>query len=297
MLKNLLIYPLSIFAVFTLCAQQNMHRGTVVASISVHSNIMNRDVKYSVYLPPDYFSAQRRYPVTYLLHGYSGCETDWVDFGEANRIADKMISENTIPDMIIVMPDGRNDFYMNTFDGKVKYEDFFIKELIPHIDSAYQTRPEKDFRGLSGLSMGGFGATLLAIKNPDKFGAVAALSAAYWTDEEVINMPEKDYNGFLDALIGKNLKGKDRVSDHWKKNSILNLLESQPIEKTKSIRWYFDCGDDDFLFEGNALLHVALTKKKIKHEFRMRDGAHTWTYWRTGLPDALKFIGDGFKRI
>ena len=65
----------------------------------------------------------------------------------------------------------------------------------------------------------------------------------------------------------------------------------------ETVRWYFDCGDDDFLFEGNALLHIALTKKKIKHDYRMRDGAHTWTYWRTGLPDALKFIGDGFKRI
>jgi enterochelin esterase-like enzyme len=297
MMKNLLIYPLSIFTVLTLCAQQSMQHGTVVASIAMHSNIMNRDVKYSVYLPPDYFSAQRRYPVTYLLHGYTGCETDWVDFGEANRIVDKLIQENTIPDMIIVMPDGRNDFYMNTFDGKVRYEDFFIKELIPHIDSAYLTRAVKDFRGISGLSMGGYGATLLALKNPDVFGASAALSAAYFTDDEMMQMPDNDFDGEFGGFFGTKLKGKARLTEHWKKNSILNLVETLPIEKVKTVRWYFDCGDKDFLFEGNALLHISLTKKKIKHEYRMREGAHTWTYWRTGLPDALKFIGDGFKRI
>ena len=297
MLKRLLAYPLSIFFVLNVFAQQNIPHGTVIASAELHSAILNRDVKYSIYLPADYFSAQRRYPVTYLLHGYTGCETDWVDFGEANRIADKMISENAIPDMIIVMPDGKNDWYMNTYDGKIRYEDFFIKELIPYIDSAYQTRADKSFRAISGLSMGGYGSTLLALKHTDVFGAVAALSAAYFTDDEMINMPDENYNGSFGSYIGLNLKGKARINDHFKKNSIAYLLESQPIENIKSVRWYFDCGDDDFLFEGNALLHITLTKKKIKHDYRMRDGAHTWTYWRTGLPDALKFIGDGFRRI
>ena len=65
-------------------------------------------------------------------------------------------------------------------------------------------------------------------------------------------------------------------------------------EDIESVRWYIDCGDDDFLYEGNSLVHIALRKKGVKHEFRIRDGAHTWSYWRTALPEVLKFVSDKF---
>ena len=89
--------------------------------------------------------------------------------------------------------------------------------------------------------------------------------------------------------------GKARISGVWQQNSVFNLVEKTTADDLNKSRWYFDCGDDDFLYKGNATLHVALSDKKVKHEFRMRDGGHTWTYWRTGIGDALKFLGESFK--
>ena len=294
MKKFLLALPLSIFFVLSLFGQQIPH-GIVLESLSMRSEIMKKDVKYSVYLPADYFTDQRKYPVVYLLHGYTGKETDWVQFGEANRTADKMMANSEIPDMIIVMPDGANDWYMNSYDGKTNYEDFFIKELIPYIDSAYQTRPERGYRAISGLSMGGEGSTLLAIKYPNVFAACAGLSSAFRTDEEMVTLADDRYENTFGQLYGRDLKGESRLTEAWKKNSALSLLETLPLENIKKVRYYFDCGDDDYLYKGNSAMHVLMSDKKISHEFRMRDGAHNWTYWRTGLGDALKFIGESFK--
>ena len=72
------------------------------------------------------------------------------------------------------------------------------------------------------------------------------------------------------------------------------MYKRQEIEKLKSVRWFIDCGDDDFLYEGNSLVHIAMRKKEIPHEYRIRNGAHNWTYWRESLPEVLKFVSDAF---
>ena len=83
---------------------------------------------------------------------------------------------------------------------------------------------------------------------------------------------------------------------YYERHSALVQLDKNKIEDLKSVKWYFDCGDDDFLFEGNSLVHIAFRKKEIPHEFRIRDGAHNWTYWRTSLPDVLSFVSDTFRQ-
>ena len=97
-------------------------------------------------------------------------------------------------------------------------------------------------------------------------------------------------------LYGSGLKGKDRLTDLYKSFNPLDLLESQDIEKLKSIGWYLDCGDDDFLYKGNSALHVKMRDLGIPHEYRVRNGTHSWEYWRTGLKDGLIFIGNKFHR-
>jgi S-formylglutathione hydrolase FrmB len=149
---------------------------------------------------------------------------------------------------------------------------------------------------VAGLSMGGFGTLLYATKYPEMFAAACPLSAAVWTNSEVENMPESRWNGYMSDLFGKGLKGKDRLNAHWMKNSILNIIETGDAEKLKKVRFYIDCGDDDFLIKGNMALHAAMIDKGIPHEFRVRDGGHTWEYWRTALPEVLKFIGKSFHR-
>ena len=289
-MKKIQLTLLFVFSIFI----SSFAQGFVKEKQVIKSALLNREVHYSIFFPSDYYSSERAYPVTYLLHGYGDADDGWIQFGEVNRLADDAIKAGKIPPMIIVTPDGFTSFYINAADGSFNYEDFFIKELIPHIEKTYKVKAEKRFRGIAGLSMGGYGSLLYALKYPNLFAAAAPLSAAVWTDKDIINLNENMFNGLFDNSMGKNLKGKDRLTAAWLSNSPLGLIEKKTLEELSSVRYWIDCGDDDFLTIGNAELHIALTNKNVPHEFRMKDGAHNWTYWRTGIIDALSFIGDSF---
>ncbi len=269
-------------------------QGFVKEKQVIKSAILNKEVHYSIFLPSDYYTSERAYPVTYLLHGYGDADDGWIQFGEVNRLADDAIKAGKIPPMIIVTPDGFTSFYINAADGSFNYEDFFIKELISHIEKTYKVKAEKRFRGISGLSMGGYGSLLYALKYPSLFAAAAPLSAAIWTPDQIKEMSKSQFDGYFINSIGKNLLGAERLTPTWLANSPLGLIEKKTQEEISSVRYWIDCGDDDFLTIGNAQLHIALTNKNVPHEFRVRDGAHNWTYWRTGIIDALAFIGDSF---
>ncbi|GAB3992796.1 alpha/beta hydrolase-fold protein [Spirosoma daeguense] len=257
---------------------------------------MNQTVKFSIYLPPDYYVSNRRYPVVYLLHGLGDDETGWIQFGEADRIADAAIRSGDVPPMIIVMPNAGTTWYVNDYLNKIRYEDMFVQELIPHIDSMFRTRTQREYRGVSGLSMGGFGSLMLAMHHPDLFSSCAALSAGIRTDESFKSIPDERYNTVFAPIFSGPATGDERLTLTWKRNSPITLAKSAPEGDLTRVRWYIDCGDDDALTVGNAALHLALLERKIPHEYRARDGAHTWSYWRTGLPEALKFIGTSFHR-
>ncbi len=282
------------FCVALVFVAHAQNTGKVIEQKTVKSAILGRDVKYTIYFPPDYDHSDRAYPVVYLLHGYTDDNTGWLQFGEINRYADKAIADGIIPPMIIVMPNGDSSFYINSYDGKEKYEDFFIKEFMPAIEKAYRIKAEKRYRGIAGLSMGGYGTLIYSLKYPELFAAAAPLSAAVESDDVVTSMPDPNWDRVWAPLFGRGLKGKDRLNDAWYKNSILKIVETKSADDLKKVRYWIDCGDDDFLTVGNCLLHIALTEKKVPHEFRMRDGAHNWTYWRTGITDALQFIGQSF---
>ena len=267
-------------------------RGTVQEGIIIKSKILDRDVRYTVYLPFDYNTSSRYYPVTYLLHGYTDDDTGWLQFGEANLIADEAIAKREIPPMIIVMPDGDVSFYMNNHDGTERYEDFFFEEFIPHVESEYRIRKEKRFRGIAGLSMGGYGALLYSFKHPDMFAACAAYSAAVRINEDLLN--EKGWGPLWEKLYGKQPKDESEISQHILDNSPIYIAQNTDIEKLKKVRIYMDCGDDDFLYRGNSTLHIVLRDLEIPHEYRVRNGGHQWSYWRSGLVDGLKFIGVSF---
>jgi enterochelin esterase-like enzyme len=271
--------------------------GQVFEGLKVPSAILGRDVAYAVYLPPGYEASTQRFPVVYLLHGYTDDESGWIQFGEIRLAADRAIAEREIPPLIIVMPDGGVTFYINDAAGKVRYEDMFVRELVPFIDKTYRTRADREFRGLAGLSMGGWGTLVYALRHPDLFSAGAAFSAAVWADDDIAGMKQKSWDDLLGPLFGAEGKaGKDRLTAHFRSVSPLDLARTLPEDSLKKVRYYIDCGDDDFLIKGNCALHLLLTDRKIPHEFRVRDGGHTWTYWRTGIVEGLKFIGQGFHR-
>jgi len=269
--------------------------GKIIEQQSVKSTILSKDVKYSIYLPPNYESSTQTYPVIYLLHGYGGDNNSWIKRGNINEYTDKAIANNTIPAVIIVMPNGDSSWYINSNDSKVKYEDFFINEFIPAIEKTYRAKAEKKYRAIAGLSMGGYGALLYTLKHPNIFSAVAALSAAIVSDNDYMNMPVLQWNHFFNKIYGLELKGKERLNETWNTNSILKIVENKTTEELKTVQYWIDCGDDDFLTKGNCLLHIALTDKKVPHEYRVRDGDHNWNYWKSGITDALQFITTHFK--
>lgn len=296
-MKNLVtrIITLSLFCFVSLSVSAQVH-GKVIETLTINSKILNRAVVYTMYLPPDYETSSRTYPIVYLLHGYTDDNTGWLQFGEINRYADKAIEEGTIPPMIIAMPNADSGWYINSYDGKENYEDFFVKEFMPEVEKKFRVKAKKTYRGIAGLSMGGYGTLIYSIKYPELFAAAAPLSAAVLDDDAIITMPENSWTNTFGQLYGRNLKGKDRLNKSWYDNSVLKLVETKSADDLKKVRYWIDCGDDDFLTKGNCLLHIALTEKKIPHEYRVRDGAHTWTYWRTGIVNALNFIGDSFRQ-
>ncbi len=269
-------------------------RGIVKEGLTVPSKILGKAVRYTIYLPFDYETSSRYYPVVYLLHGFTDNDIAWIQFGEANMTADELIAKQEIPSMILVMPDAGLSWYVNNYDGKVRYEDFFFKEFIPYIEHHYRILAEKRYRAVAGLSMGGYGALVYAMKHPDMFSSCVAFSPGIYTDDQIINMDTTEWNRLFGVVFGPDLKGKARLTKQFLANDPFYIVKNPDPDKIKSVRYYIDIGDDDFLYKGSSYFHVLLRELNIPHEYRVRDGNHNWTYWRTGLPEGLKFIGAEF---
>jgi enterochelin esterase-like enzyme len=283
---------LSLFFILTISSVLLAQTGKVKDDCIVPSSILKMDRKYAVYLPPDYETSQRSYPVLYLLHGAGDDQTGWVQFGEVLTIADAAIKSGTATAMIIVMPDANTGKrgYVNDVKGEWRYEDFFFQEFMPFIEKEYRIKADKRYRAIAGLSMGGEGTFIYALHHPELFSAACPLSAATGPKslEEL-----KDYR-LWQGVEGITNADKEAYFKHY---SVLNLIQNMPDDQKKAVRWYIDCGDDDFLYEGNCLAHIAMRQKEIPHEFRVRDGAHNWTYWRASLPNVLEFVSMGFHQF
>ena len=266
--------------------------GKVFDNLFLKSKILKMDRKYAVYLPVDYATSNRFYPVLYLLHGAGDDQSGWVQFGEVSQIADKAIADGTATAMIIVMPDANTGQrgYFNDIKGEWRYEDFFFDEFIPFIEKEYRIRSEKRYRAISGLSMGGGGTFIYALHHPEMFSSACPLSASCGP------LSPEDTKKTLSRLGNQN-PSDEEVSAYYNKYSVLALMNNMADDQKKAIRWYIDCGDDDFLYEGNTLVHIAMRKKEIPHEFRTRDGGHTWTYWRSALPTVLEFVSMNFHQF
>ncbi len=261
----------------------------VFDNLAMKSKILEMNRKYAIYLPPDYGTSQRSYPVLYLLHGAGDDQTGWVQFGEVKHIADKVIKEGKATAMIIVMPDANTGKrgYTNDAAGKWRYEDFFFDEFMPYIERTYRVKNEKRYRAIGGLSMGGGGTFYYALHRPDLFASACPLSAS-------ARIVEKDSAKSYMKRRGMEDATEKQVEEWLKKYDIHGIIKNMPKEQKNAIRWFIDCGDDDFLYEGNSLVHISMRENEIPHEFRVRDGKHDWTYWRASLYDVLNFISIGF---
>ena len=259
------------------------HQGKVYETRTVKSKILGMERSYSIYLPVGYEEGDGSYPVLYLLHGLGDNHTGWIQFGQVQYIADKAIAEGKSAPMIIVMPDADtvHKGYFNLLDGTYNYEDFFFKELIPHIEKTYRVRAESRYRAISGLSMGGGGATNYGQRHSDMFCAVYAMSA-------LMSIPEQ---GAVSA-DDPNSKIAILTRSVIENSCVKYVTEADENRKAdlRNVAWFVDCGEDDFLLDRNIEFYQAMRNAGIPCQFRVRDGGHDWEYWHSALYQCLPFV-------
>ncbi|MGH9345537.1 MAG: alpha/beta hydrolase [Terriglobia bacterium] len=253
---------------------------------AISSKILGRDVNYCVDLPAGYASSSQRYPTLYFLHGLFEHYHAWDENG-GKDIFDSLLKKDLVGPFIVVLPDGGNSFYVNSYDGKDRYEDFFMQELVPYIDAKYRTINTPDARGISGVSMGGYGALHLAMRHPDIFGSVSAQGAALIA-RFPNPLPTEGRLGFYIRLLDR-VFGAPPDGPYWNSNNPLTLAGDP--SKFSNLKVYFDCGTDDrYGFESGAeALDAILNKHDFPHVFALRPGNHGWDYMQKYMEDAWRF--------
>lgn len=238
--------------------------GTIDMSQTIVSQTLGGTQPYTIYLPPGYnVDTNRAYPVLYLLHGLGQNYTSWVTNGNLKAIADDAIANGICEEMIIVSPEGYASFYVNGYYQGMNYEDYFINDFIPTIESTYRIKSGKGGRSVSGLSMGGYGCTYHAFSRPEMFSSCFAMSSAF----------TGTYPQIGDIVIGKTEEE----------------LAGFPA-------FVMECGSDDFgAYPMNNNLNRILEQTTLDYTYTIRPGRHDWTFWQECLPKALKLASDNFE--
>jgi len=260
-------------------------QGKVIVD-SVKSEVLNVYRNFSIYLPKSFESDPiRKFPVLYLLHGVFDNHRGWVQRGHLQDVANQIIDAGDALEMIIIVPDAGT--LWNGYFNKEgwQYETFFFSEFIPYVEKKYRIIGNRQNRAIAGLSMGGGGATVYAQKHPEMFSSVYAMSALMGL-EPGQGIPPRDRKF---ELLNKSV-----VENHAVR--FVENASEETKEKLRKIRWFIDCGDDDFLFDVNIDFFQAMQKARIPSQLRVRDGGHTWEYWHSALYIAIPFASDGFSR-
>lgn len=268
------------------------HAGRVITD-SVQSQVLGATVKYNIYLPSGFAESGKSYPVVYLLHGFTDDYTAWRDKGQMQTVADELIESGEICEMIIVMPNAGGPRTMETWNGYFNmpgwsYEDFFFQEFIPAVEAKYRCIGDKGHRAIMGLSMGGGGCTVYSQRHPEMFSSCYAMSA--WLDNGENQVAARDVK---DPAKDKLYIVSQSVRDH-SALKFIDEADEATLAKLRTVKWFIDCGDDDFLLDLSTGLHQKMRDKKVKSELRVHNGVHNWEYWHLALRDALPFASRNF---
>lgn len=267
---------------------------------ALNSEILKRSVHYCVYVPAAYDEGAgqnppRRYPVLYFFHGLGDNEQTLFNSGVLTAL-DDLRKKHKIDDFLMAAPEGRRSFYINSVDGAVRYNDFFLQEFMPHIERKYRVRAGREGRAVSGISMGGYGALRLAFAHPELFSAASAQSAALITaSAQELNSVSQSGTDLADVLAP--VFGNPINLPHWNDNNPL-VLAKRNAPALRQLAIYFNCGDDDnYGFEkGAARLHDELRKEGVKHEYHAYEGDHSFTYFMSHFDEVMEFHSKAFAK-
>lgn len=264
----------------------------IIDNLVFKSKILRSEISYAVYLPPGFPSSEKQYPVLYLLHGFGSHHRTWITEGNLKETADFSIRSGFLPPAVIVLPDAGTSWNINDCRGKYRWEDMFLMEFIPYIEAQYHISRNPDHRAIGGLSMGGYGAIVLALKHPDIFHLVLAMSAALRTDDDLLKTDETQWKNNLKPVFScRNDAPSQRITAHWQENNPFLLLDQIPEDTLKQLSFYLDCGKDDYFYTSNRLFASLLEKHNVPCETAVFEGTHSWLYWRYALKRALPYAG------
>ncbi len=217
------------------------------------------------------------FPVLYLLHGLSDDHTMWQRRTSIERYVQNL-------PLMVVMPDTGRGFYIDAKEGPA-WESSIINDLIPFIDSRFNTVASRQGRCLAGLSMGGYGAVRFALKFPNLFSAAVshsgAVAFAHW-NLSAENRPDNAFGVEMCRIIGENSSGGP--------DDLYTMAENLPADSRPALR--LDCGVDDFLLPANRDFHAHLETIGFPHTYLEFPGAHTWEYWDLHIREAVAFMAE-----
>ena len=279
--------------VYSASAQFSMGPQSKVVTDSIHSKVLDDYRAFNIYLPKSFeVDKDKKYPILYLLHGMMDTNMGWTMRGHLKDVMDQLTESGEACEMIIVSPNAGGNPYEGHWNGYFdmpgwKYETFFFTEFLPYIENKYRVIGDKQHRAVAGLSMGGGGATKYAQTHSDMFVACYAMSA-------LMNIPEQG------AAPSQSPDDKMAIlTKSVQENNCIKYVEDADESRKaqlRDIKWFVDCGDDDFLLDRNIEFTQAMRKAQIPCQFRVRDGGHTWEYWHSALYTCLRFVTLEFVR-
>lgn len=238
------------------------------------SAVLNRTLPFTVYLPPGYDThPAARYPSVYMLHGGSGTNTEWADYGLLDT-ADRLMGSGEIPPLILVLPQGDQEYWVDHITSRIDngemWGTYTAREVVPEIDRRYRTLARAGARAVGGLSMGGHGAMQLAMNFPGVWSVVGAHSPSI--------RPEGDAPTYLGR--GAEFAARDPLS----------LIRAKP-DIARAYTWWIDAGEvDPWLAEATAI-HEELALLGIAHQWHSYSGDHALAYWSAHAADYLRYYG------
>ena len=241
------------------------------------SNLAGKILPYGVVLPPGYgliTSRRTRYPILFLLHGWSGDYNSWTKQTALTQYAAEY-------QMIIVTPEGGNGWYTDSATvPSDQYEAYVMRELIADVDSRFRTIADRRGRSIAGVSMGGYGALKFGFKYPEKFSFAASMSGALDATARTD-----------DASIMQTFGEPD--SPARKTNDLTRLAREFPADRQALLPYfYLDCGTDDPWLASNRDFSGVLLERKIVHEYRQLPGNHLWPYWDRQVREVMRIAAE-----
>lgn len=245
---------------------------------------------FALLLPQSYETdLEKEYPVVYMLHGYGDSGRDWSEWVEAI----KAIENSGLQEMIYVFPNCGNSYYSNYYnDSSRRYMDLVTEDLVPYIDANYRTIADREHRAVMGYSMGGFGAMVLPLKNPEIFSISIPLSMSFRTDEQYMAESQSGWDNQWGKIFGgRGQSGEGRLTDYYKEHCPFYQFVPENHATLSTVKWFFHCGDnEEQLLIANDNLHVQMRDYGFDHEFRIGDGGHSGSYWRSAAKETLPWV-------